>query len=348
MAVQSLTFPAAPESLATIGAAVLVAARAAGLDLRAAYRLRQAVDELATNAIAHGSAGAEPGWIDLHTEADETTLRVVLEDTGVPFDPRTVPPPRDLGLPAEERQMGGLGIYLALGGVDSFRYEREGGRNRNILVMDRPAPGGFPRPEVTAMAATKGKVGVLVEAHFDETEYRRFGDFFPAHGYAVEYVSHLWGQRHLTFKGNDNQEEVTVGVEVNDAAPEDYAGLILIGGYAMDRLRYEESPQEGRPNQAPAVVFLRKAVARMDQGRLRIGAICHGLWLFCAAPELLKGRKVTCAHNIMGDVANAGGAPVFDGHRLADTHVDGGLVTGRHPGVVEEFMSVFLKEIEKH
>src|SRR5262249_52501892 len=147
------------------------------------------------------------------------------------------------------------------------------------------------------MPPVKGKIGVLVEAHFDETEYRRFGEFFAAHGYAVEYLSHLWGQPQLTFKGNDMTDEVTVRLEVNDVAPTDYAGLILIGGYAMDRLRYEEHPQQGRPNQAPAVVFLRKAVAAMDSGRLHIGTICHSLWLFCAAPELLKGRQVTCAHN---------------------------------------------------
>jgi protease I len=197
------------------------------------------------------------------------------------------------------------------------------------------------------MPPQKGKIGVLVENHFDETEYRRFGEFFPAQGYAIEYLSHLWGQPQLTFQGNDMTAEVTVGVEVKDLAPTDYAGLILIGGYAMDRLRYEESPHEGRPNQAPAVVFLRRAVAAMDAGRLRIGAICHGLWLFCAAPELLRGRKVTCAHNILCDVVNAGGTPVFDGHRLTDTYVDRNLITGRHPGVVEEFMSSFVGELEK-
>jgi putative intracellular protease/amidase len=195
------------------------------------------------------------------------------------------------------------------------------------------------------MPPLKGKIGVLVEAHFDETEYRRFGEFFPAHGYAVEYLSHLWGQPRLTFTGNDNQEQVTVSVEVNRARPADYAGLILIGGYAMDRLRYEENPQQGRPNQAPAVVFLRQAVAAMDAGGLRVGAICHGLWLFCAAPELLKGRKVTCAHNILGDVVNAGGVPVFDGNQLQETWVDANLITGRHPGVVEEFMNVFLRAL---
>jgi putative intracellular protease/amidase len=197
------------------------------------------------------------------------------------------------------------------------------------------------------MPASRGKIAVLVEAHFDETEYRRFGEFFPARGYDVEYVSHLWGQPSLTFKGNDMTEDVTVRVEVNDVSPRDYAGVILIGGYAMDRLRYEEHPQQGRPNQAPAVSFLRKAVAEMDAGRLPVGTICHSLWLFCADPELVRGRKVTCAHNLISDVKNAGATLVYDGDKLADTHVDGGLVSGRHPGVVEEFMEAFAQALDR-
>ena len=197
------------------------------------------------------------------------------------------------------------------------------------------------------MPRTQGKIGVLVEAHFDETEYHRFGQFFPEQGYAVEYLSHLWGQPRLTFEGNDGTAKIVVEVEVARTAPTDYAGIILIGGYAMDRLRYEETIESGRPNQAPAVVFLRQAVAAMDAGRLHIGAICHGLWLMCAAPELIKGRKVTCAHNILCDVVNAGGFPTYDGAKLTDVCVDGNLVTGRHPGVVDEFMSAFLKELNR-
>jgi putative intracellular protease/amidase/anti-sigma regulatory factor (Ser/Thr protein kinase) len=338
----TLKVPANLDSLAAVAAFVVEAAQAAGLSRQAAYRLRLAVDELATNIVTYGYAGAS-GNIDVSVEMDERTLTVTLEDAGVPFDPHKVAPPDDLHLPLEQRDIGGLGVYLALEGVDGFFYERIGDRNRNILVVNRPPA----HKELTTMPAMKGKIGVLTEAHFDETEYRRFGEFFPEHGYAVEYLSHLWGQKQLTFKGNDMTEEVTVTVEVADAAPTAYAGVILIGGYAMDRLRYEESPQQGRPNQSPAVVFLRKAVAAVDAGRLHVGAICHGLWLFCAAPELLKGRKVTCAHNIMGDVSNAGGIPVYDGNRLKDTCVDGGLVTGRHPGVVEEFMALFVKELDR-
>jgi protease I len=191
------------------------------------------------------------------------------------------------------------------------------------------------------------KICVLIEEHFDETEYRRFNEFFPQHGYQVDYVSHLWNQPQLTFKGNDFTQEVTVTRELQNVDLADYQAVILIGGYAMDRLRYQEHPQQGQPNRAPAVEFLRQAVRAMDRGQLKIGTICHSLWLFCAAPELLKGREVTCAHNIMGDVENAGGKLVFAGDQLIDTHIDGSLITGRHPGVVEEFMQVFLQELTK-
>jgi len=193
----------------------------------------------------------------------------------------------------------------------------------------------------------KGKIGVLIEAHFDETEFRKFNEFFPAHGYEVEYISHLWGQDKLTFKGNDFTQEVTVTTEVSDVKPADYKAIILIGGYAADRLRYQEHPEPGRPNRAPAVVFLRRAVKAMNNSHLKIGTISHALWLFCAAPETLTGRKVTCAHNIMGDVENAGGTLDYYDDQLIDTYVDGNLITGRHSGVVEAFMKTLLEEIEK-
>jgi protease I len=193
----------------------------------------------------------------------------------------------------------------------------------------------------------KGKIGVVIEAHFDETEYRRFNEFFPENGYEVEYISNLWGHEKLTFKGNDYEDEVTVTIDFKDVTPSDYAGIILIGGYAMDRLRYEQNVQSGKPNQAPAVEFLRQAVKAMDNGILKIGTICHSLWLFCAAPELIKDRKVTCAHNIICDVENAGGILVYEGDETAVIHIDGNLISGRHPGVLEEFMNVFLGELDK-
>lgn len=194
--------------------------------------------------------------------------------------------------------------------------------------------------------ASKGKIAVLIEDHFDQTEYRMFNDYFPKQGYEVEYVSHLWGQPELHFGGNpDNgvvEDHVTVRTEVNNIKPSDYKGIILIGAYAMDRLRYQANPKKGQPNQAPAVAFIRKAMSE----QARVGTICHSLWLLCADASLLKGRKVTCAHNIVCDVENAGAEVLFEGDETAELVIDGNLITGKHPGMTQRFMESFIREIE--
>lgn len=194
---------------------------------------------------------------------------------------------------------------------------------------------------------SKGKIGVLIEDHFDQTEFRKFNEFFPAHGYEVEYISHLWGNPQLEFGGNPDtgvvEEHVTVKTEVNDIDPSDYKGIIAIGAYATDRLRYQANPKKGQKNKAPAVVFLRKATSTPD---VKLGTICHSLWLFCADSDLLRGKKVTCAHNIICDVENAGGEVIFDGDATADLVIDGNLVSAKHPGVTDKFMKAFIREIE--
>ena len=195
--------------------------------------------------------------------------------------------------------------------------------------------------------ATKGKIGVLIEDHFDSTEYRKFNEFFPTKGYEVEYITHLWGQKELHFGSNPEnnivEEQVTVTTEVNDINPSEYKGIICIGAYAMDRLRYQVNPKKGEKNQAPAVAFLRSAV---NTENVKLGAICHSLWLFCADNEMLKDKKVTCAHNIICDVENAGADVVFDGDQTADLVIDGNLITAKHPGVTDEFMEKFVEAIE--
>jgi protease I len=198
------------------------------------------------------------------------------------------------------------------------------------------------------MAEIKGKIGVLIEDHFDPTEFRRFNEYFPQRGYVVEYISHLWGQPSIVFSSNPEnntiEEHVTVTTEVNKIDPDDYKGIICIGAYAMDRLRYQTTVKKGQPNQAPAVVFLRRA---MQTENLKVGTICHGLWLFCADRELLSARRVTCAHNIVCDVENAGAEVIYGGDGTVDLVVDGDLITGKHPAVVDEFMAAFVDAIEK-
>ena len=199
-----------------------------------------------------------------------------------------------------------------------------------------------------ATAPARGKIGVLIEEHFDATEFVKFNDFFPSRGYEVEYLSHLWGNPAITFTSNPDDgviaERVTVTTEVEKVRPADYAAVLLIGAYAMDRLRYQVSVKKGQPNQAPAVRFLREA---MKTPGLKVGTICHSLWLLCADPSLLKGRRVTCAHNIVCDVENAGAEVVYDGDQTTDLVVDGDLISGKHPAVTDLFMETLVREIEE-
>jgi protease I len=119
----------------------------------------------------------------------------------------------------------------------------------------------------------KGKIGVLIEEHFDMTEFRLFNESFPKHGYQVVYLSHLWGNAfpHLRFQSRCNgwvEEHVLVETEITSVtARTDYKGIIIIGAYASDRLRYQVTPRKGEPNQAPAVVFIRRALAAPSEDR---------------------------------------------------------------------------------
>jgi anti-sigma regulatory factor (Ser/Thr protein kinase) len=120
------------------------AAVAAGLDRKAAYRLCLGVDELATNAMTHGRpTPAHEVRLKLHALLDDHCLRITLEDTGTPYDPRTTPPPTNLHLPLEEREPGGLGVFFALRSCDELQYARVGDWNRNVLVVQlgKPPPG---------------------------------------------------------------------------------------------------------------------------------------------------------------------------------------------------------------
>ena len=133
---QPLTVSGTLDSLGAIANYVITAAKEAGLDKKSTYKLRLAVDEIATNIIIHGyqEAGYQ-GVIDLQAKLDPQTLSIFLEDTGTIFDPTQQASPIDLKLSLEKRPIGGLGIYLAIQGVDRFIYERVGDRNRTTFIV---------------------------------------------------------------------------------------------------------------------------------------------------------------------------------------------------------------------
>ncbi|MFB2896033.1 ATP-binding protein [Aerosakkonemataceae cyanobacterium BLCC-F50] len=136
---EQLTVPGTLDSLSKISKYVLSAASAAGLDKKATYRLRLAVDEIATNVIIYGYEDAKiQGNLDLQAKIDDSSLTILMEDHAAAFDPTTkfILEEDSINLPIQQRAIGGLGVYLAIQGVDRFMYERSGERNRNIFVVN--------------------------------------------------------------------------------------------------------------------------------------------------------------------------------------------------------------------
>jgi serine/threonine-protein kinase RsbW len=97
-----------------------------------AYSLAHAVDECATNIIEHGYRG-QSGSIEIEIDRVGDNLTIVLRDHAPPFDPTGVPPP-DLTRPLEEREPGGLGIFLARQMIDQWHYRALPDGNELTLI----------------------------------------------------------------------------------------------------------------------------------------------------------------------------------------------------------------------
>jgi anti-sigma regulatory factor (Ser/Thr protein kinase) len=96
---------------------------------------RLLAEEVLTNVVKYGG---EPGK-ECRIEAELTTspeaVFLVFRDDGRPFDPLAAPAP-DLGRPAAERPLGGLGLVLVRALVPQARYAREA--EWNVLRLTRP------------------------------------------------------------------------------------------------------------------------------------------------------------------------------------------------------------------
>ena len=167
------------------------------------------------------------------------------------------------------------------------------------------------------------KVGVLIESDFYEKEIFYYEHRFPEEGVELHFLSRMWGQSSITFKGHEEHYpfECHESFEnMDDATLRSYAAIIVPSGIVSDRLRYTESPTQT----PPATEFLKRAFAEKSIVK---GIICHGMWLVAPAPELVRGKRVVVHNNLIGD-AKAYGAIYTD----EDVVVDGDLVTGRTGG----------------
>jgi protease I len=119
---------------------------------------------------------------------------------------------------------------------------------------------------------------------------------------------------------------VTVDAAAEDVAANEFAAVVVPGGYAPDMMR-----------RYPSVLKLVRDAN--EQGKL-IGAICHAGWVLASA-EILKGKTMTSVPAIKDDLIHAGA-------KWIDQEVvcDGNLVTSRLPKDLPAFCREIIAALE--
>lgn len=97
------------------------------------FQLNMVLEEAVVNIVEYAYPGQTEKPISLAVSTDGRVFDFVLTDEGVQFDPTKDSDEPDIEQGAEERPIGGLGIYLVKQYMSNVRYRRENGKN--ILSM---------------------------------------------------------------------------------------------------------------------------------------------------------------------------------------------------------------------
>ncbi|MBR5539154.1 MAG: SpoIIE family protein phosphatase [Clostridia bacterium] len=129
------TFPAKTESLSDVIGFVESMLEDFECPIKMQTAICVAIEEVFVNVARYAYPESE-GETTLSVGFDETSRTVTfrMADKGIPFDPLKKPDP-DVTLSAEEREIGGLGIFIAKKTMDSLGYAYENGEN--VLTMTK-------------------------------------------------------------------------------------------------------------------------------------------------------------------------------------------------------------------
>ena len=98
------------------------------------FNLNLVLEEAVSNVILYAYPKEEHDIITLSAKKDDNMLIFVLTDSGKEFDPTQIPD-ADVSLSAEEREIGGLGIFLIRQIMNTVEYQRIEGRN--VLTLGK-------------------------------------------------------------------------------------------------------------------------------------------------------------------------------------------------------------------
>ena len=129
------TFPAKTEALSDVLGFVEQMLDSFECPIKIQVALCVAIEEVFVN-VAHYAYGEGGGNMSLGIGFDEESRAITfrMTDKGIPFDPLKKPDP-DISLSADEREIGGLGIFITKKTMNSVTYAYENGEN--ILTMTK-------------------------------------------------------------------------------------------------------------------------------------------------------------------------------------------------------------------
>ncbi|RHV49371.1 ATP-binding protein [Lachnospiraceae bacterium OM04-12BH] len=126
---KELTVEAIVEQIETVTEFVNAELEKLDCPMKARIQLDIAIDEIVSN-IAYYAYGEKTGTVTVRIEAlqEENGVQLMFLDSGVPYDPLTRQDP-DISAEIEEREEGGLGIFLVRKTMDDMKYEYKDGQN---------------------------------------------------------------------------------------------------------------------------------------------------------------------------------------------------------------------------
>ena len=132
----ALTLETRPEELERLTAAVETLADQDQWPAALTFKVNLVLEELVLNVINY--AYEESGHhVDVSLVCNEDDLVIEITDEGRPFDPLQDAPAPDMESPVEERNIGGLGVYLVRSMTSDMQYRREEGKNCLTVAVPR-------------------------------------------------------------------------------------------------------------------------------------------------------------------------------------------------------------------
>ena len=128
---KELTVNADVKQLGTVMDFISAFLEESGCDFRTENHIALLVEELFVNIASY--AYENGGDVDIAAQLFQDSIFITVSDNGKPFNPLEQREP-DIKASAEDRPIGGLGIFLAKKLMDSIAYEYRDGKNRLTLM----------------------------------------------------------------------------------------------------------------------------------------------------------------------------------------------------------------------